>query len=338
MAQKNETALRTEHEIVRNKVGYYDFTHQTLKVTGPDNEKLLDHIFSNSIGTLKVGKAKYTQMLNEEGIIIDDLIIFRLSDDEFWLSTLYIDQMLEWFGKHVEGFDAEYTEITDQWNMYAVQGPNSRDLINALVAEDVSDLSWFSITDNNVDDIPVKIARAGFTGELGFEIFVHPDSSEKVVERLTTAGKEYDLKEITTDVTLSSLPREKGYVLMDDINDLNLFEADFGWAVDFNTDFIGKEPTQKAKDDGNDRQLLGFIVEETPDEIDITIGDKVLLNDEEVAEVRAITYGFTVEKYIGYVIVDLNKAKISDKVTIGDYNAEITERIFYDKENERLRQ
>lgn len=336
MSIKTNTEMRKDHETVRNDVGFYDFTHDMLQVTGEQREEFMDRIFANSMGDLKPGKSKYTQMLNEDGIIIDDIIVHRLSDSEYWITTLYIDHMIEWFDKNSTDFNVDYKDITDQYMMYVVQGPKSREVLNKFVEQDVSDLPWFSISENKIEDVPVKIARAGFTGELGYEIYSNPKHKEFIEKKIVEAGKPYSIREINSEAKLSSLPREKGYVLMSDVEGTIPLESGFSWAVDWDTDFIGKSALQKAKDEGVKRKLRGFELKEDSNDIEIEPGATVQLNGEDIGKVTAFTYGYTVEKYIGYALMDSNKTNIGDKVTIDGYEAELTKRVFYDKDNERL--
>src|SRR5690625_7892252 len=99
----------------------------------------MEKMLFNDISGAEVGQCVYTTMLNEEGKIIDDLIIFRVEENKYWLSTLYIDQMQSWFNEHSDSFDVEYEAITEVTTMYAVQGPNSRDILNIIVDENRDD-------------------------------------------------------------------------------------------------------------------------------------------------------------------------------------------------------
>jgi len=328
--------MRKDHEAVRNQVGYYDFTHELLEVTGDQCEEFLDRIFVNSVGSTDPGGAQYTTMLDEDANILDDVIVFKISDKAYWVSTLDIDSMIEWFDKNSSNYNVEYNNITDSNVMYAVQGPKSREVLNQILEDDVNDLAWFSITDNKVDGKPVKIARAGFTGELGFEIYVHPDNKELIVNKLKEAGKPHGIREITTNASLKSLPVEKGYVLMSDVGGINPLEAGFGWSVDWDTDFIGKQALQKAKDEGVNRKLRNFELKDNSDGIEIEEGTTIQFNGEDVGTMTSFTYGYTVEKYIGYALVDSNKTSIGDTVTINGYDAELTKGAFYDPKGERL--
>ncbi|WP_417614403.1 aminomethyltransferase family protein [Oceanisphaera sp.] len=331
---KHDAALRNEHEGLRNRVGFYDFTHQLLEVTGSDAAAFLDKMFINTIANINVGSAKYTTMLNENAEIIDDVIVFRMAQEKYWVSTLYIAEMIQWFDTHSAGQAVSYQDITAETSMYAIQGPRSKDVLNAFLGESIDDLKFFTIVDNSIGEIPVKVARCGFTGELGYEIYISPEHKELLEEKLNQSGQEHGIVKMTTDVILTSIPSEKGFVLMKDVTGINPLEANYGWLVDWDTDFIGKAVLEQAKAEGVKRQLVGFTVEDAAAQV--AEQAVVKANGETAGKVTNFTYGFTVEKNIGYALIDQNIAKIGDKVTIESEGKEIeatlTERCFYDIE------
>lgn len=337
---KNQANLRKEHEAVRNNVGFYDFTHELLEVTGKNAAKFLDKMFVNSVEATKPGNGVYTTMLNEDGIIIDDVIIFRLEDERFWVSTLFIEDMKKWFDNYADMEDLHFKDIADDMKMWAVQGPNSRKLLNELLKKDISDMEFFEIKDNNIGDIDVKVARAGFTGELGYEIYAKTEYAEKIEKALSEKGKKYDIVNLQTDVILTSLPGEKGYVIMDDLKGTNPLEVNFGWSVDWDTDFVGKETLEKVKAEGPKRRLRGYTVED--DDVNIKSDDKVKADGKEVGRVTKAFYGYTLEKSLGYILLDSEYAKMGNKVTIvtvdGDVEATLQERVFYDPKDKIVRQ
>ena len=334
---KNDELRRKEHEAVRNSVGYYDFTHQVLDVFGKDAEDFLDKIFVNDIKNMKNTHALYTTMLNEDGKIIDDVIIFRLEKEKYLISTLYIDKMIKWFDKFKNGFDVEYKNITEDLTMFAIQGSKSKELVNKIVDEDISDLKFFTIEDNSLGDIALMVARAGFTGELGYELYVQSDKKDILEEKIKECGKEFDLLNITSDVIIGSLPGEKGYVLMSDLEGANPLEVGYGWTVAWDSDFIGKDALLKAKENVN-RDLFGY---ELLEDGEVEAGDIVLLDGKEIGKVTKFTYGYTVEKYIGYCMIEKDKAvegkKVEIKTKAGSLEAKLCDRVFYDKDNERVR-
>lgn len=330
---KNNVERRKEHEAIRNNVGYYDFTHDLIDVSGPSAADFLDTMFVNSMGKAKVGDAIYTTMLNVDGIIIDDIIVFRLEEDRFWITTLYADEMIKWFNSHSSGYDVKYKDITETTLMYAIQGPKSAEVINGFLSENIDDLKVFTIKDNKIDNVDVKVSRCGFTGELGYEIYFAPEHKGLIEDKLK------DVLEIKTDITLSSIPTEKGYIIMRDVAGTNPLEAGLGWTVDFSKDFIGKEALEKAKKEGIKRSLVGFTVDD--DNAQIEEGAEVKVGGESAGRVTNCTYGYTVEKNIGYALIDNTVAKVGDKATIISGNAKfeamLTDRVFYDVKDERRR-
>lgn len=322
----NEELRRKEHEAFREKVVYHDFTHQMLKAEGPDAGKFLDKMFVNDISGKAVGQGVYTSELNEDGEMIDDLIVFRMEEDMYWLSTLYIDQMQEEFAKYSDGYDVEFTDIKDITTMYAVQGPDSTKTVNKILDKPVDDLKFFRIRPGKIDDVDVYIVNAGFTGETGYELYFHPDHIDFIEKKLEEAGEEFGIVHVETDVFLSSIPTEYGLKIMRDFEGLDPYEANLGWTVDWDSDFVGKEAIRDSKENGPKRSLLGFTVEDK----DAEVAEKadVLKDGEKVGHVTNYTYGYTVEKNIGFALIDNEKAKKGDKVTIDGVDAELTSDVF----------
>lgn len=323
---KDNEQKRMEHQAVREDVGYHDFTHELLEATGEDVAAFMDKMFVNNLSGADVGKGVYTTMLNEEGKIIDDLIIFRIEENKYWLSTLYIEQMQSWFDQHKEGFDVAYKDITKETTMYAVQGPKSRDLLNTFLDEDINDLAFTRITDRKIDDVPVKVARFGFTGELGYELYFAPEHVDLIEAKLKAGKDEFGAMELTTDVFLSSLPTEKGLKLMRDYEGLDPYEAGLGWSVDWDSDFIGKEAIRESKENGPKQSLVGFTVEDADAAVELE--SNITKDGEVVGKVTNYTYGFTVEKNIGFALIDNAKAAIGDDVMIGEVSAKLTADVF----------
>lgn len=295
----------------------------------------MDKMFIAGIGKAKVGVAKYTTMLNEDGIIIDDVIVFHIEEELYWVSTLYIDELIAWFDAHRCCENVEYKEITGITTLYAVQGPNSKAVLNAFLTDPVDNIKYFHIVDDFIGNTPVKIARSGYTGELGYEIYCHPDDAKLVESKLEECGKEFNIKQISTDVIITSLPREKSFVLMSDLAGTNPLEDGFDWTIDWNKEFVGKAALLKVKEEGAKRALLGFTVDD--DAAEVAVGAEVKVNGQVAGKVTMFTYGYTVEKNIGFALLDVDKAKVGDKADIDGVEAVITERMFYDPENKRIR-
>lgn len=332
--RKDDVNLRNEHEAMRERVGFHDFTHEMLEVKGPDAGAFLDKMFVANISGSGLGEGIYTTMANESGLIIDDVIIFHLEDDLYWISTLYIEEMISWFAQYSDGYNVEFTDIKDITTMYAVQGPRSADVLNDFLTENIDDLKFSWFRDNKIGDVPVKVARFGFTGELGYELYFAPEHADFVESKLFESGEPYDILEIQSDVVLSSLPSEKGYILMRDVQGIDPVEAGLGWTVDWNHDFVGKKAIESSRENPP-RSLVGFTTD--ADDSEVELESDVKLDGKVVGKVTNCTYGYTVNKTIGYALIDNALTKVGDEVTIGDKDikAILTDRVFYDSKNLR---
>lgn len=259
---KYDDMKRSEHMAVRKTFGWYYFTHQIVEVIGQDCDAFLDEMFANPVANLKPGRARYTTMLNEHAEIIDDVVVFRMEEKQFWVSTLFAFKMLLWFDAHKGERDVAYKNITEQWDMYAVQGPKSRDVINSLVQNDVNEQKFFEIRDNKIGEILVKISRAGFTGEkLGFEIYVSPEQGAQIEDKLKKAAEIFAGKEVTEfQVMTLTLPAEKGFYCMRDLMHTNPFEVGLEHGIDGNRSFIGKEALADIREKGAEKEMVGFNV------------------------------------------------------------------------------
>ena len=180
MLLSTDPSVKAQHLAVRNHVGWYDFTHHLVEVKGPDALTLLDKVCVASIYKAPIGASKYTTMLNEDGLIIDDTIVTHMGEDLYWVSGLYVRDQLRWLERSSGGLQVEFRKITDEWKMYSVQGPDAMALVNAVVDTPVDGQKFFRMADNTMDGIPVKVHRAGYTGEkCGYEIYISAAQAEK---------------------------------------------------------------------------------------------------------------------------------------------------------------
>lgn len=337
---KNDAMKRADHEAVRKRAGWYFYTHQLVEVTGKDAAAYLDYIYPKKISSLADGRARYTPMLNEQGVIRDDAVVFRMEENRFWISTLYARRVIAWLEAHKGDREAAFEDITKKWAMYSVQGPVSKELLSALVAESIEDQKFFEIRDNRIGDIPVKINRGGFTGEKwGYEIYISPEYRGELEKKLEEAGRKLDARHVTEfQVMVLTLPTEKGYYLMCDLEQSTPLEIPgFSKGIDYEKDFIGKEALLAAKDEPPKYWLFGFTVDD--EEANIASRDKtgegaevILPDGEHVGYVTKFTYGFTAEKSIGYARLEADRVKVGDTVILNDRTyptkAVLTETVF----------
>lgn len=328
MLFKEDKAARAQHQAVRENAGWYRWTHDLVKVTGPDSTAFLDWLFVNKVGKAAVGRTKYTTMLNEDGKIIDDTIVMHMGDDLWWVSTLYAPQFIKWAGQHKGEYDVSCEDITRQIDMYSVQGPSSAKVLNAMLAEPVDDIKRFQVVDNKIGDIAVRIHRSGFTGELGYEVYCAMEDTAAVKEAIREAAKAFEAPELNIlEVYVRSLPVEKGFALRQDMYMLTPFECGLDWSVSFDKEFVGKEALLRAREEGPKHLLVGleYLAESYED---IAQKEIVYYKGVPCGTVRAAIYGYTVDKNIGYAVIDAKKAVMGREVTVGqnDSPAIITEK------------
>lgn len=328
MLFKEDMIARKEHQAVRENAGWYRWTHDLVDVKGEDAGVFLDKLFVGAVAAAPVGKTKYTTMLNEDGKIIDDTIVMHMGENHFWVSTLYAPQFLKWADAHRSGEDVHCEDRSQAIDMYAVQGPNSGKIMNALVKAPVDDLKRFAIADNEIDGISVKVHRSGFTGELGYEIYCEIADTDAVAEAIRAACAKFDAPEITTlEVYVRSLPVEKGFALRQDMYGLSPFACGLGWSVKFDKDFIGKDALLRELETGPAYKLVGleYLAESYED---IAQKEVVYSYGVPVGFVRTAIYGYTAEKNIGYAVIRADKAVLGERVTVGgnDSPAIITEK------------
>ena len=326
---KYDDMKRGEHMAVRTTVGWYLWTHQLVEVTGADCVAFLEMIFPKRIGTLAVGRERYTTMLDEQGIIIDDVVVFRMGEQKFWISTLFKGQLMGWLEAHKGAFDVAWTDITNQWEMYAVQGPKSLEMVNALVAEPVDDQKFFEMRANKIDGIDVWVNRAGFTGEkLGYELYFPKAEAAAQEPKLRELATSLGGREVTEfQIMAWTLPCEAGFYYMRDLAHTNPFEVGLEGGFAWDKEFIGKEALLKVREEGPEREVVGFTVAEA----DIHIkgrhmgneGEKVFVDGEEVGRVMKIVYSYVNEINNGVIICKKGVLKPGDKVLLHGHEAVI---------------
>lgn len=331
---KYDDMKRSEHMAVRKNVGWYFWTHQLIEITGPDVVAFLDHIYTGNIASLGVGRDRYTTMLNEQGEIIDDVVIMRVSEDTYWVSTLYATKADDWWYYHQGDYDVEWSEITEDWQMLAVQGPKSKAVIEALCTDSVEDQKFFEIRDNEINGIPVKINRGGFTGEKwGYEIYMSPDDLE-TIQQLVDAEvvKNGGMRVTEFQIMAWTLPTEAGIYYMRDLAHTNPLEVGLDKNIKWDKDFIGKEALLKVKENGPTREMVGFEV--LADDFYIRAkqyggpGEAVFIDseEEEVGRVSKMVYSYVKEVNNGYILAKKGALKVGDKVKIHGYDCVITEK------------
>lgn len=245
-------AVLRECAAVRDSVGIMDgSTLGKIDVRGPDAGVLLDHLYTNLMSTLKVGRVRYGVMCGNDGMVFDDGTVLRLAEDRFLVTTTtgnaahVLDWMEEWLQTEWPHLRVRLTSVTEQWSIFAVAGPRSRDVVGRVFGDvDVSNDAFGFMTwqDTALDGVPVRLARISFSGELAFEVSVDAWHAPDLWARLVAAGAEHGITPYGTE-TMHVLRAEKGYPIIGQDTDGTVTPHDLGmsWAVSKKKpDFVGK--------------------------------------------------------------------------------------------------
>ncbi|MFF6999259.1 glycine cleavage system aminomethyltransferase GcvT [Streptomyces sp. NPDC008313] len=266
---------RDEHLAVRTRAGLFDLSHMgEITVTGPDAAALLNFALVGNIGSVGVGRARYTMICRADGGILDDLIVYRLAETEAGSSHFMVvanasnaQTVLDALTERAEGFDAEVRDDRDAYSLIAVQGPESPGILKSLTDADLDGLKYYAGLPGTVAGVPALIARTGYTGEDGFELFVAPGDAVRLWEALTEAGAGAGLVPCGLSCR-DTLRLEAGMPLYGHelTTSLTPFDAGLGRVVKFEKegDFVGREALAKAAEraaENPPRVLVGLVAE-----------------------------------------------------------------------------
>jgi aminomethyltransferase len=251
-----------EHMTVRNGVGVFDVSHMgEFTVKGPQALDLIQRVTSNDASKLIDGQAQYSCLPNETGGIVDDLIVYKIKDNDYMLvvNASNIDKDWNWISKfNTKG--AEMKNISDDLCLFAVQGPKATGLLQKLTKTDLSVIKYYHFAIGEFAGVPnVVMSNTGYTGSGGFEIYVNKQYGEKVWHAIFEAGKDADIKPIGLGAR-DTLRLEKGFCLYgNDIDDTTSpLEGGLGWITKFTKDFTNSANLKKQKEEGVKRKLVGF--------------------------------------------------------------------------------
>lgn len=254
--------VNKEHETVRNGIGVFDVSHMgMLFVRGEKALEFLQKTCSNDASTLAIGKAQYTYFPNETGGIIDDFIMYRTDENEYLLVVNASNTEKDWnwlVKNNTEGVELE--NATDDYSIFAVQGPKTTEAMQALTKVNLSELKFYSFEYAEFAGAKdVLVSATGYTGSGGFEVYVKNTDAKKVWSAIMEAGKTYDIAPIGL-AARDTLRLEMGYCLYgNDIDETTSpLEAGLGWITKFNKTFINSENLKTAKEAGISNKLVGF--------------------------------------------------------------------------------
>ena len=254
--------INIEHQTVREKVGVFDVSHMgEFFVTGPNALSLIQRVCSNDASKLEDGQAQYSCFPNEDGGVVDDLIVYRIAAEKWLLvvNASNIDKDWAWINSH-NTMEATLENSSDHYSLLAKQGPKSIQAMQSLTQEDLSAIKFYTFKMNTFAGVEnVIISATGYTGSGGFEIYCKNTQVAKIWTKVLEAGADWGIQPIGL-AARDTLRLEMGYCLYgNDIDDTTSpLEAGLGWITKFNKDFINSESLKKQKEIGVSKTLVGF--------------------------------------------------------------------------------
>lgn len=315
--------IRKEHHAVRTGVGVFDVSHMgEFNVSGPEALDLVQYVTINDPSKLSAGQAQYSAMCYEDGGIVDDLLVYRLSEkNEFMLvvNASNIEKDLNWI-KENNSFDAEVEDKSSDTCLLAVQGPKSVETLQKLTDHKLGDIKFYAFETGKFGGYDnVVMSATGYTGEKGFELYFNKETvdPEKIWNAIMEAGEEFDIEPCGLGAR-DTLRLEMGFALYgnDLTKDTNPLEARLGWLTKPDKGpFIGREAIQKTKEDGIRRKLVGFTIED-PRSIPragYSITDEA---ENEIGEVTSGSRSITMGKNIGMGYVQSEYADEGSRIFV----------------------
>ncbi len=311
--------LVTEHEAVRNQAGLFDVSHMgEVDVDGPEATRFVNYLVVGNVADLPPGKVLYSLMCYEDGGVVDDLLVYRKSEDSYLLviNAGNVDKDDAWIREKAKAFDVYARNRSDEYAQLALQGPKAQDILQKLVELDLNEIGFFEFKENvQVAQCSALVSRTGYTGEDGFEIYCAPEEAEKIWRAIEDAGAGFGLEPAGLGArdTLrfeATLPLY-GHEIKKEITPL---EAGLGYFVDLEgDDFVGKSALVKQKKEGLELKLVGFemIDKGIPRE-----GYSVIRSGDVIGTVTTGYKAPTVGKTIGLAHVDIEYTKLGTELEI----------------------
>ena len=318
------SSIIAEHKTIRNSVGVFDVSHMgEVFVKGDKALDFVQKITVNDASILTPGRVQYSAMCYENGGIVDDLLVYRLAENEFMLviNASNIQKDFEWMEKNNIG--VELRNESDEYSLLAVQGPNSGKVIQKLTSDPL-DMEYYHFIKTKINGIDMIVSRTGYTGELGYELYFKGDekTAENIWNAVMEAGKEFNIQPTGLGCR-DSLRLEMGFCLYgNDIDQsTNPLEAGLGWITKLKKEsFIGKESLLKVKEEGLKRKLVPLTTNEKAfprHGYDLTVAGQ------KVGTVTSGTVSPVLDKPIALGYVDVKFAKEGSSVNFSIRGKEI---------------
>ena len=310
--------IKKEHEAVRSCAGLFDVSHMgEILVQGPSAVAAVDRLVTNDVSKLDVGRALYTVCCNENGYILDDLIVYRLEEETVLVvcNASNRDKIVAHFAANID-LTTPWKDVSDEWALLALQGPKAADIVAALEAPaSLLELRTFAVTRARLAGIDLWAARTGYTGEDGFELFCPSDDAPALWRALLQAGEPQGIQPVGLGARDTLRLEARLMLYGNDITEqTHPFEAGLGWVVKLDAgDFIGRDALKAIKAAGLERKLVGL--EMTGRGI-ARRGYPILSGGSPVGEVTSGSPGPTVGRNIGLGYVPKALSKVGTALEI----------------------
>lgn len=258
--------INAEHETVRTAVGVFDVSHMgEFLLSGPNALALIQKVTSNDAATLTDGRVQYSCLPNNDGGIVDDLLVYKIKDEQYLLvvNASNIDKDWEWISAQND-LGVEMKNLSDDYSLLAIQGPKAVEALQSLTSIDLSSIKYYNFQVGDFAGIEhVIISATGYTGAGGFEIYCKNDQAEQIWNKVFEVGAAFGIKPIGL-AARDTLRLEMGFCLYgNDINDTTSpIEAGLGWITKFNKEFTNSDHLKKQKEAGVTKKLIGFEMQE----------------------------------------------------------------------------
>jgi aminomethyltransferase len=256
------TGITAEHHAVRRAAGLFDVSPMgEVEVWGERALDFIQAVTTNDVRRIEVGQAQYSTLPNEEGTLLDDLLVYRFPDHYLLVvNASNRARDVEWIRRYAGRFDVELRDRSDELALLALQGPRAAEILAPLTATDLSGIGYYRFAVGEVDGRPAIISRTGYTGEDGFELYVANDDAAPLWQRLLEVGEPIGLIPAGLGAR-DSLRLEMGYALYgNDLDESHTpLEAGLGWVVKLDKgDFVGRGALARQREEGITRRLVGF--------------------------------------------------------------------------------
>lgn len=310
------SSIIAEHKAVRNSVGVFDVSHMgEVLVKGKFALDFVQNITTNDVSKLSSERVQYSAMCYEDGGIVDDLLVYKIADDEFMLviNASNTDKDFAWMQQN-NSFNVELKNVSDEYSLLAVQGPFSQKTLQKLTDTPIT-LEYYHFTNLKLASVDVLLSRTGYTGELGYELYFKGDEKTALDlwDKLFEAGKEFNIQPVGL-AARDSLRLEMGFCLYgNDIDQTtNPLEAGLGWITKLaQPKFIGKAALLRIKEKGLNRKLVAIISDE---KIFPRHGYDISVNSNKIGTVTSGTVSPMLDKPIALAYVDIKYSEIGTEV------------------------